>query len=228
MCEVSGITKIPEMHVSHIINVLRMKADDEIIIYNETCGEWISKITSIKKNEILVEKIEMLRSNKHNNNLSLAFGIIKSDPLKWMLEKITELGVTDIYPIITDYTTSGMLRHDKCEKILISASEQSERLDVPKIYEPTSFSDFIKFIEDGDEPMKWYSALERSAATVKNSDISMDNLGVGFIVGPEGGFSKKEKNILVEKTSPITLSTNILRAETAAVVCCSIAGLNNV
>ena len=205
---------LPNRWNNHLINVFRIKIYNEIIIYNEEYGEWLCSITSINKNKVLVKCNKLLRYYKSNINASLAFCLIKYDNIKLIIEKCTELGITDFYPLISSYTQFNKINIDKLNLIAIQASEQSERLDVPTIHNICNINDFINNLPRN---IKWYSAIERTS-----SDNIIINNNVGFIVGPEGGFSEKEKQLLNSKTMQISISKNVLRAETACISCASL------
>ena len=206
---------LPDRCNNHLINVFRMKTHDEVIIYNREYGEWLCNITEINRSKILVQCNQLLRQYKNSINASLAFCIIKYDNVKLIIEKCTELGITDFYPLISDYTQYNKLNIDKLNFIAIQASEQSERLDVPIIHNIFNINEFINNLPIN---VKWYSAIER---TNNNSNIDV-NINIGFIIGPEGGFSEREKQLLINKTNQISLSKNILRAETACISCASL------
>ncbi len=251
---------LPERWNNHLIKVLRIKVNDEIIIYNEKYGEWICSILLINKNKISVKSNTLLRVFNNNIKLHLAFCLIKYDNIKLIIEKCTELGITDFYPLISDYTQYSKLNIEKLNTIAIQASEQSERLDVPIIHKIQNINNFINTFYSS---IKLYSAIERVANLnrmtvlsefvqdntinlhkinsenylntntekkiletdqinlLKTHNTSKIDYNIGCIVGPEGGFSQKEKNLLISKTIPINLSKNILRTETAC-ICCTV------
>ncbi|MBR1944239.1 MAG: 16S rRNA (uracil(1498)-N(3))-methyltransferase [Alphaproteobacteria bacterium] len=212
---------LPERWNNHLIKVFRIKIDDKVIIYNKQYGEWLCNITSINNNTIIVKPNRLLRKHTRINTIILAFCLIKFDNIKLIIEKCTELGITDFYPLISDYTQYNNININKLNMIAIQASEQSERLDVSNIH---SISNIIEFINDLPNKITWYSAIERIS---NNSNRDISNNNIGFIIGPEGGFSNREKELLITKTKPINLSSNILRAETACISCASIASYLN-
>ncbi len=205
---------LPNRWNNHLIRVFRIRINDELIVYNENYGEWLCNIYEIQKIKIIVKCNKLLRSYQSDTNASLAFCLIKYDNVKLIIEKCTELGITSFYPLTSEYTQYNKLNIDKLNLIAIQASEQSERLDVPKIHSVRSIKDFIKNLPNN---VTWYSAIER----ISNSS-SIDTNNVGFIVGPEGGFSSEEKQLLRSKTIAIKLSNNVLRAETACISCASL------
>lgn len=209
----SGQTfEIPDFQRQHLISVLRLKEGSQFLAFNSKDGEWLCKIENIKKSSIKARKIEIKRQFKKAPNLALAICIIKPDNMKLVIEKGTELGVTDFYLIRSEYT-NAICNEEKLKAIAILASEQSERLDIPIIHSENSLKNFIDALPPH---FKWFSAIERMKDPAELSDMKQET---GFIIGPEGGFSENEKELLKAKTTQILLSKNILRSETAAIVC---------
>jgi 16S rRNA (uracil1498-N3)-methyltransferase len=134
------------------------------------------------------------------------------------MEKCTELGVTDFYPIVSQYT-NHQINLSKNKLVVIGASEQSERLDIPRIHGEAEFENFVNNLPSD---FRWISAIERqSSKSILDIEIT-SSVNYGFIVGPEGGFARAEIDLLSTKTIPVTLSNNILRSETAAISCISV------
>lgn len=215
--------EIPEFQVTHLVSVLRLKEGDSFFAFNKEEGEWLCSIVSIRKKIVKAKKIAFQRGFQKSNNLALAFSPIKPDNMRIIIEKGTELGVSDFYPIITKYTNSK-LNINKLESIAILASEQSERIDIPQIHDELLFE---KFTNDLPIDFEWISAIERLENSISTDKLEMKNKNIGFIIGPEGGFSDSEKSILSKKTIPSCISNNILRAETAAVACLSVYNAKN-
>ena len=130
-----------------------------------------------------------------------------------MIEKATELGVTDLQPIMCERTNSHRLNIERLIKNTQEASQQCERLDVPKVHAPLALREFLNTLTSD---IHWYAALERS-----DSADTVIEFPAGFIIGPEGGWSVQEQGMLKKCARPISLGKNILRAETAAIVCLS-------
>ena len=104
---------LPNRWENHLINIFRVKVYDKVIIYNEEYGEWLCIITSINRNKVLVQCNTLLRQYKNNINASLAFCLIKYDNIKLIIEKCTEFGITDFYPLISSYTQFNKINIDK-------------------------------------------------------------------------------------------------------------------
>ena len=206
---------LTESQFHHLFSVLRLRPGDEFLAFNPKAGEWSCQVKEIRKKTMLCEKSKQLRELVSQPKLALAFCPIKNENMKLIFEKGTELGVSDFFPVVSQ-NTNAKINIEKMEMITILAAEQSERLDIPKIHDISSLEDFL---ENLPENFEWFSCVERMQNQQK-ADFSTK--ACGFIVGPEGGFSEQEKEILSLKTSPISLSRNILRSETAAIACLSI------
>ena len=211
------IFRIPEYHTVHVVSVMRLKEGSQFLAFNSEDGEWLCAIESIKKSEIIARKIELIRTYKPTKPVAIGICIIKPDNLKLVIEKCTELGVTDFYLIRSKYT-NATCNLEKLKLISILATEQSERLDIPKLHEEMNIKEFVCNLPEG---YKWYSAIERLAP----KPYSITSEPTGFIIGPEGGFSESEKDLLKSYTTPICISKNVLRSETAAIVCAAISEL---
>ncbi len=208
-------TEVPAFHINHLLHVLRIKIGDPIIVFNQRVGEWSATVVKTGNNKVTIKCLKQLRCFTNSHKICLAFGIIKPDRLSWMLEKSVELGATDLFPLLTEYTNFRTINQTRYVKTIISAVEQSHRLDIPTLHPILTFDHFINTL---DHSINWHVAIERldhPTSHIKTGDC-------GFIIGPEGGFSDREKKLLSTKIQPINLSKNILRTETAAVACLAI------
>ena len=199
-------------HHHYVVNVMRLKDNDEIIIFNQKNGEFLCKFIYSKESIVIPTKC-LRKYEKNIKSIYLAFSPIKSHLTNFIIEKATELGVNYIQPIITERTQIRNINIEKLTKIAIEASEQSERIDIPIINKAITFDKFIKSINND---INWFSALERSDS-ISIKDVTFENNNSGLIVGPEGGFSDEEKDLLKQFTKPTSLGKNILRTETAII-----------
>ena len=202
---------ISSQQMFHASKVLRLKEGDKVRIFNNISGEWECELKSIKKNA--VTPLELIREPKEEPGPSIACALINPAKFSIMVEKITELGVQNIYPIITDYSQYKNLNKQKIEQIIVQACEQSKRLTVPTIH---NVSNLEKFLGKFSKKQKLLVGVEK-----KNTTSSIHNLNQNdiFMVGPEGGFSDREIELFNAETSVSTFyfGRNILRSETAAI-----------
>lgn len=191
---------------------MRLSQGDSVRIFNSERGEWQATISKCHKRTVELTADSLLRPPVETRDLWLLFAPIKRTPLEWLLEKATELGATRLMPILTDHTQVRSLNSERLEAIVIEAAEQCERLDVPQLLAPMHLS---QLLASWNATRRLLVALEREDAPPLTKIASK---GCAIFIGPEGGFSDAEKQLLSRQdfVQPFTLGQNILRAETAA------------
>ena len=218
------ISKLSESQSHYIKNVMRLKPGDKISLFNSSNGEWDASI--LVHGEDLTEfKIEKLsRPQEEENNLWLAFSPIKKIPQDILIQKTTELGVQKFFPLLCERSVVREINIERAEKIVIEASEQSNRISVPEILKIQNLENFLKsFPENGS---LIFCDINCESSNLKNV-LSKKN-PTCILIGPEGDFSEKERQSIVDhkKTISISLAKNILRAETAAIAATTILSYN--
>jgi len=204
-------SQISPQQMFHASKVLRLKERDKVRIFNNISGEWECEIKNIKKN--IVAPLELLREPQEEPGPSIACALINPAKFSIMIEKITELGVQNIYPIITDYTQYKNFNRQKIEQIIVQACEQSKRLTIPTIHDESNLE---KFMGKFSKNYNLLVGVEKKSTTATIQNLDRDDI---FIVGPEGGFSDREMELFDTETSVSTFyfGRNILRSETAAI-----------
>ena len=203
---------------SHYVNkVMRVKVDEVFSLFNSS-GEWEAKILTISKSIVEFNITKQLRQKESTKELWLAFSPIKSNYFNFMFQKATELGVTKFLPIIFDRTIVRKIKKERLEKVIIEATEQSNRINVPSIENPQSLKSFLN-----NEKMD----LIFTDLNSENKKLDFNKLTHNptcVIIGPEGDFSEEERGeILAFKgVQPIKINENILRSETAVISALSI------
>lgn len=196
--------------------VLRKKPGEHARIFNAQSGEWLARIIEIKKDKGIFELERQLRAPLQQPALVLAFALLKRDATDLVLRMGTELGVTHFAPLITERTNTHRINPDRLRAIATEATEQCERFDVPEIAPPQSFTDFVTGWPKGQ---RLFAAVERGEErAVKTRNLLPDaHTGDGFLVGPEGGLSDRECQMLLKYSciTPISLGPLVLRADTA-------------
>jgi 16S rRNA (uracil1498-N3)-methyltransferase len=199
--------------IHHITKVLRLRPNDSLILFNEVSGEFLVQIKEAQsKSEILFTVKEHLRKSEKEKNINIAFSPIKQDRLRFLIEKCTEIGCSSFYPVITERSVIRKISVEKLRSYSISASEQSGRIRVPEIYEVQGLSMWLKNCKNKvlfcDEFEK-----ERMVIGIDTKDE------LSILIGPEGGFTDKERELLTKNDNVINVSLgkNILRSETAAI-----------
>ena len=206
---------------SHYLSkVMRINIGQSFSLFNQS-GEWQAKIKEINKGIVKFLVMKKLRSANNERDVWLAFAPIKLNYLNLMIQKATELGITKFIPIITERTIVRKLNDKRLNKIIIEASEQSNRLKVPKLDNILKLGDFLKLYQNTNIIFGDLNT-ENSKINFKSSDP------LCILIGPEGDFTVKEReNILkLKKLIPLKINQNILRSETAAISMISIISFN--
>ena len=214
---VNMIDKLNKDQSHYLSKVMRVKENEVFSLFNKE-GEWEAKILGISKNTVEFKIIKQLRQKEITKELWLAFSPIKSNYQNFMLQKATELGVTKFLPIIFDRTVVRKINKDRLEKIVIEASEQSNRINVPKIEEAQDLNSFLK----KNLMDLIFTDLNSNIKKVDKSKLT--DKPVCIIIGPEGDFSEteREKILSFKGVQPIKINENILRSETAVISAISI------
>ena len=211
------IDKLDKGQSHYLSKVMRVKENEVFSLFNKE-GEWEAKILGISKNIVEFKIIKQLRQKEITKELWLAFSPIKSNYQNFMLQKATELGVTKFLPIIFDRTVVRKINKDRLEKIVIEASEQSNRINVPTIEEAQDLNSFLK----KNSVDLIFTDLNSNINKVDKSKFT--DKPVCIIIGPEGDFSEneREKILSFKGVQPIKINENILRSETAVISAISI------
>ncbi len=209
--------KLDKSQSHYLTKVMRLKENEVFSLFNKE-GEWEAKILQISKNIVEFKITKKLRQKENLKELWLAFSPIKSNYQNFMVQKATELGVTKFFPIIFDRTVVRKINKDRLEKIVIEASEQSNRINLPLIASPQNLDIFLK----KNSMDLIFTDLNSNVKKVDKSKFA--DRPVCIIIGPEGDFSETErKKILSFKSvQAIKINENILRSETAVISAISI------
>ena len=205
---------------SHYVNkVMRIKENENFNIFNGG-GEWLAKINKISKGIVEFKVVKQLRTKESTKEIWLAFSPIKSNYFNFMIQKATELGVTKFIPIVFERTIVRKINNERLSKIIIEASEQSNRINIPKLENLLKFENFLK---DYNKKINLiFTDLNSDQKKIDFDDIKSKPLCI--IVGPEGDFSESERQKILyfEGVQSLKLSENILRSETAVISALSI------
>jgi len=211
------LDKLDKSQSHYISKVMRVKANEVFSLFNNN-GEWEAKILSISKSIVEFNITKQLRQKENSKELWLAFSPIKSNYFNFMIQKATELGVTKFLPIIFDRTIVRKINKERLNKVIIEATEQSNRIQVPNLENPQSLSNFL------DKNKIDLIFTDLNSKTNKLDLKKLTNNPNCIIVGPEGDFSESERiEILSYKdVQAIKINENILRSETAVISALSI------
>ena len=212
-------SKLDKSQSHYISKVMRIKSNEVFSLFNSS-GEWEAKIKEISKGIVEFNITKQLRQKENSKEIWLAFSPIKSNYFNFMMQKSTELGVTKFIPIVFDRSVVRKINHDRVEKIIIEASEQSNRINVPLLEKCQNLKNFLSKNSKKIQLIFTDLNTENKKLDVKKTTEKP----VCVIIGPEGDFSEKERKEILsfEGVSKININENILRSETAAISALSI------
>lgn len=206
--------EIEGQEVIHITKVLRHSEGDEILVTDGRGNKYECEIVKIKKKNVYLEILSTQSYLNPEPTITLCMGIIKKrDRLEFAVEKAVELGVSKIVLFEGEHSQKGNVREDRLESTVISAMKQSLRFYLPEVIVEPNISDAISKHAQNSTLILADETVEESNHQKKRSDKYF------LIVGPEGGFSSKEREIVKSYVPQYySLGGYRLRAETAAIV----------
>ena len=209
--------KLDKSQSHYLSKVMRVKENEVFSLFNSN-GEWEAKVLSISKGIIEFKIIKQIRQKANLKELWLAFSPIKSNNQNFMIQKATELGITKFFPIIFDRTVVRKINTERLKKIVIEASEQSNRINVPIIEESQKLNSFLKT----NSIDLIFTDLNSNNNKIDKSKLT--DRPVCIIIGPEGDFSEAEREEILSfrGVQAIKINENILRSETAVISAISI------
>src|SRR5690554_3993123 len=211
----------------HITKVLRMREGDTLKITNGTGSFFDAEISVVTPKQCIAKILEEEKVKPLPYHLHLAVAPTKlNDRYEWFLEKATEIGISEITPIICDHSERKIIKAERYEKIILSAMKQSLKAHLPILNEAISFKNFIDSEKDNDGIRCIAHCEETQKKSLKA--VLEPNKKITLLIGPEGDFSADEIDLAIRSGFlPVTLGESRLRTETAAVVAChSVAFIN--
>ena len=204
----------------YLKQVLRLKKNNLITIFDGSGHEYQAEIKELLKNKVLViTGSSKFFEHEAKRKICIGQSLIKKEKMDMLLQKTTELGVNQISPLISEYTVVKLKERrldnkiEHWEKIIQSACEQSERNILPTLDDPETIEKFIL-----DSPKENYRLILEPGASMTINDINPMDKNIDALIGPEGGFSDSEiKLASKEGFLSVSMGPRILRAETAAI-----------
>jgi 16S rRNA (uracil1498-N3)-methyltransferase len=202
----------------YLINVMRLGEGDNLFIFNSRDGEFKAEIISFDKKNIKIKLISKIENLNKPSKISLVFSLIKSSKLDYLIQKCTEIGVNSFMPTISEKSVVKNLNIKRVKKIIKESCEQSNQLYLPDIYEVQKLENKLKSINKNS--IIFFADINSSNKKISEEVRNSKNHEFYLLIGPEGDFSLKERDLLhsMKNCIPFSLGQNILRSETAAVV----------
>lgn len=206
----------------YLASVMRLSVGDAVLLFNGRDGEWRASVNAITKRAVAVRAEELARPQAMGPDLDLIVALVKRGRVETIVEKAAELGARRVRLALTERTQSDHTRIDRLSAIALEAAEQTGRLDVPVIEAPAKLETMIGgwdaarrllFCDEAGDAAPILQALKSAPAGPW-----------AILIGPEGGFSPKERGGLRELpyAMPVSLGPRILRADTAAIAALSL------
>ena len=212
----AGELTLTRDQANYLLNVLRLKHGDALLVFNGRDGEWRARLAGTGKRALTAVVAERLRTQPPAGDLHLLFAPLKHVRLDYLVQKAVEMGVSLLQPVITRHTQVARVNLDRMRANAIEAAQQCGVLSLPAVAEPVDFAAaaaddgrLLIFCDERAELQDPVAALQAAPA----------GLPLSVLIGPEGGFAEEERAALLKRpnVARIALGPRILRADTAAV-----------
>ena len=200
----------------YLTQVMRLKAGDDLLVFNGRDGEWRASIAEVLKKGVILRAEEQVRPQTYGADLELIVAVVKKARVETIVEKAAELGARRVRLVLTKRTNADRIRLDRLDAIAEEAAEQTGRMDVPAVDDPVKLDALLDSWQAGRRLM--FCDETGGAPAI----AALGAAGAGpwsILIGPEGGFSPEERERLraLPFTTAVSLGPRILRADTAAI-----------
>ena len=208
----------------YITRILRLRTDDEVIIFNGSGDEHHARVVVGERGAVSLEPYSTLTPERESPlKITLSFGIVRHERMDFAIQKAVELGVSSIEPLETQHSVvylnseRGKSRHRHWEGVIRSACEQSGRVHLPSLRMPEKFVSWLSARDPVEREFIFSPRGSRALSDMLTADLSEAKIRV--LVGPEGGLSDQERALATDAGFiELRLGPRILRAETAAIM----------
>ena len=218
--------ELDEQESHHLVKVLRKQIGAELYVFDGKGHLFDARLESTGKKTAVIHIVKLIeQANTNGPKLHLAVAPPKNmDRMEWLAEKITEIGVHEITPVICKHSERKDLRNDRLEKVLVSACKQSKHLTVPKLNHALSFNEFIASVNS--DYRKYIAYCDDKAIHLQQAYHG--GFDAVVMIGPEGDFAKEEVLAAgVKEFETVSLGKSRLRLETAAIYATTVFNLAN-
>ncbi|OHA05752.1 MAG: hypothetical protein A2934_04625 [Candidatus Sungbacteria bacterium RIFCSPLOWO2_01_FULL_47_10] len=211
----SGIFILESEAIAHQLSrVLKIKRGEDVVFFNGGGFDVVTKIDKISSRYVSGKITRRIQNSKDPScEVHLYSALIKKDKFDWVLEKGTELGVKFFHPLLSERSVKTGVNLDRALRVVKEATEQSGQDRIPEVLESMKFPDAVDRAPEGETRILFDPNGE--PLSLKKEDMKR----VHVFIGPEGGFSEKEREYAKNHGFSIaSLAPRILRSETAAVL----------
>ena len=219
-CKDLSIGQLSEEESHHAFRVLRLKQGQNITIIDGKGTSVVAEIIESTKKVLHFKVIDRLFKEDVLPSVHIAIAPTKSmDRFEFFLEKVTELGINEITPLLCKNSERKVVKQERLEKIVMSAVKQSGNLYLPKVNSLTSFNDFVK--QNNLESDRFIAHCEDDLSKNQLKNLLVNQKNICILIGPEGDFTKEEIILAKENEfKPVALGHTRLRTETAGIIAC--------
>jgi 16S rRNA (uracil1498-N3)-methyltransferase len=205
----------PQAH--YLLHVLRLPEGAEILVFDGRNGEWRADIVKARKGSCSIIMRQKLREQTAAQDIHYAFAPLKQARLDYMVQKATEMGASLLQPVITAHTAVPRLNLERMRANVVEAAEQCGILTVPGVEAPVKLEALLKACQKGRTVV--FCDERAGVAAPLDALGGLKGRKITALIGPEGGFSEAERELLLSKdfVCPVSLGPRIMRADTAAV-----------
>ncbi|MFN2437776.1 MAG: 16S rRNA (uracil(1498)-N(3))-methyltransferase [Chitinophagaceae bacterium] len=198
------------------ISVLRLQKGMQILLTDGKGKKAIAKIVDDNRKKSKVEISSIQIEGERNRKIVIGISLIKNlSRFEWFLEKATEIGVSEIIPLICKHTEKQSFKFERMNAILISAKLQSQQCWLPVLHAPTQFNKAVMLLFD-KKFIAHCNGDNKKSLTSHHINLSPNQL---ILIGPEGDFTKEEIDLALQNSfTPVSLGNTRLRTETAGIV----------
>ena len=213
----------------HIAQVLRMPTGGQLQLTDGKGNAFLARLTDNNKRKCVVEILSATVQPPPAKKVTIAVSLVKNaHRFEWFLEKATEIGVSEIVPLLCSRTEKQHFRVERMRSILISAMLQSQQSWLPVLHEPIKFGAYIKSTKEGAVSKKFIAHCESGEPKVQLTSYQPFDSSV-ILIGPEGDFTIDEIELALQQNfSPVALGNNRLRTETAGLVAATIMTISHI
>lgn len=202
----------------HVVQVLRMQKGEQLQLTDGKGNLYVATITEDHKKKTVVHIESNTYQQPSQQKITIAISLLKNTSrFEWFLEKATEIGVTEIVPLLCTRTEKEHFRYDRMQSILVSAMLQSQQVWLPELHEPIQFDNLV--IRQFDNTNKLIAHCEEDYKQSINNCRIVELSNYLILIGPTGDFTKEEITLARQQGfQPVTLGDTRLRTETAGIV----------
>lgn len=209
---------------NYLRNVLRLSEGAELHLFNGRHGQWLGRLEKADRKTCIIGVLEQSIRQTPAPDIHYIFAPLKKARLDYMAQKAVEMGAGLLQPVLTQFTAARRIKLDRLRANAIEAAEQCNLLSIPKI-EPLAKLETVLRDWNFDRSLIYCDEAAQASDPVSSLQ-SLKGNPLAVLIGPEGGFSQQERDMLrsLDFVTPISLGPRILRADTAAVAALALAG----